>query len=92
MIWNRNTADGQKVQITPLVGTDGYADLQIRQDVNETGTVVKFYCITKDEMPDLSKMFVYSDVYSYDVRLDKDGDIVRGIPEMALEPKIFHGS
>jgi hypothetical protein len=43
-------------------------------------------------MPYLSKMFVYPDVYSYDVRLDEDGDIVRGIPEMALEPQIFHHS
>jgi hypothetical protein len=84
--------EGQKVKIIPLVGTDGYADLQIRQHVNKTGTVVKSYCITKDEMPDLSKMFVYPDVYSYDVRLDKDGDIVRGIPEMALEAQIFHRS
>jgi len=85
-------SEGQKVKIIPLVGTDGYADLQIRRHVNKTGTVVKSYCITRDEMPDLSKMFVYPDVYSYDVRLDKDGDIVRGIPEIALEPKIFHGS
>jgi hypothetical protein len=57
--------------------------------VNKTGTVVKSYCITRDEMPGLSKMFVYLDVYSYDVRLDKDGDIVRGIPEIALEPYVF---
>lgn len=57
--------------------------------MNKTGTVVKFYCITKDEMPDLSKMFVYLDVYSYDIRLDKDGDMVRGIPEVGLEAYLF---
>jgi len=81
--------EDQKVKIIDLVGTDGYADRQIRQHVDKTGTVVKSYCITRDEMPDLSKMFVYPDVYSYDVRLDKDGDIVRGIPEIALEPYVF---
>jgi hypothetical protein len=82
-------SEGQKVKIIDLVGTDGYADLQIRRHVNKTGTVVKSYCITRDEMPDLSKMFVYPDVYSYAVRLDEDENIVRGIPEIALEPYIF---
>ncbi len=57
--------------------------------MDKTGTVVKSYCIMRDEMPDLSKMFVYPDVYSYDVRLGKDGDIVRGIPEIALETYVF---
>jgi hypothetical protein len=39
--------EGPKVKIIALVGTDGYADLQIRRHVNKTGTVVKSYCITR---------------------------------------------
>ena len=37
-------------------------------------------------MPDRIKMFVYPDyVYSYDIRLE-DESVLRGIPEIALEP------
>jgi hypothetical protein len=84
--------EGQKVKIVALVGTDAYADMQLRRHVNKTGTVVKSYCVTRDEMPDLSKMFVYPDVYSYDVKLNVDGEVVRGIPEITLEAHIFHRS
>jgi hypothetical protein len=79
-------SEGQKVKILPLVGTDGRADRQVGRHVGQSGTVVRAYVITRDEMPDLSKMFVYPDVYCYDVRLDRDGTILRGIPEIALEP------
>jgi hypothetical protein len=49
------------------------------------GVVEKYYCIGREEMPDRIKMFVYPDyVYSYDIRLDS-GEILRGIPEIALE-------
>lgn len=42
-------SERQKVKIVDLVGTDGYADRQIRRYINKTGTVMKSYCITRDE-------------------------------------------
>jgi hypothetical protein len=81
--------EGQKVRIRSLIGTDGRRDPQLQHYVNNTGTVVKSYCVTRDEMPDLSKMFVYPDVYCYDVRLDADGIVVHGVPEVALEPHVY---
>jgi len=33
------------------------------------------------------KTLKLEDVYCYDVRLEGDGTIVRGIPEVALEPQ-----
>ena len=81
--------EGQKVRIIALVDSHGKPDPQIQQYVGEVGTVVKVYCVTRDELPDLSKMFVYPDVYCYDVRLDERDAILLGIPEIALEPCIF---
>ncbi|OGO24482.1 MAG: hypothetical protein A2144_01855 [Chloroflexi bacterium RBG_16_50_9] len=82
---------GQKVKIVPLVDSNGRADPQIQRYVNSIGTVVKSYCVTRDEMPDLSKMFIYPDVYCCDVRLDESGTILPGIPEAALEPYLPGG-
>ncbi len=80
---------GQRVKFVIIKGSYPAIDRQINSLAGKTGTVVKSYCITRDEMPDLTKMFVYPDaVYSYDVRLDS-GDITRGIPEMALEVNLF---
>ncbi|OGO41992.1 MAG: hypothetical protein A2137_00290 [Chloroflexi bacterium RBG_16_58_8] len=84
--------EGQKVRVLPLVGSDGRADRQVGRHVGKSGEVVKAYCVTRDEMPDLNKMFVYPDVYCYDVRLDDNGNILRGIPEAALEPQLFKRS
>ncbi|MGD0795939.1 MAG: hypothetical protein ABR958_10250 [Dehalococcoidales bacterium] len=75
---------GQRVKFIIIAGSDPAIDRQINSMAGKTGTIVRSYCVTKDEMPDLIKMFVYSDVYSYDIQMD-DGDIVRGIPEPALE-------
>ena len=79
-----NYTEGQKVRIVALIDSHGRPDPQIQKHVNRIGTVIKSYCVTKDEMPELSKMFVYPDVYCCDVRLD-DGSILPGIPEAALE-------
>jgi hypothetical protein len=76
---------GQRVKFVLIEGSDPAIDRQINALAGKTGVIVKSYCVTRDEMPDLIKMFVYNDVYSCDVRLD-DGEIVRGIPEAALEP------
>ena len=86
---NPKYSEGQKVRILALTDSNGQSDMQIQQYINKIGTVVKSYCVTKDEMPDLSKMFVYPDVYCYDIRLDGDGAILRAIPEVALEPHVF---
>jgi hypothetical protein len=77
-------AAGQRVKFVAIAGSDPTMDRQINALAGQIGTIVKSYCVTRDEMPDLIKMFVYSDVYSYDIRLD-GGDIIRGIPEPALE-------
>jgi hypothetical protein len=75
---------GQQVKFVVIAGSDPAMDRQINSLAGKTGTIVKAYCVTKGEMPDLIKMFVYDDVYSYDIQME-DADIVRGIPEPALE-------
>ncbi len=82
-------AEGQKVRIVSLIDSCGRPNPQIQQYVNEIGTVVKSYCVTRDEFPDLSKMFIFPDVYCYDIRLDDSDVILPGIPEIAVEPCIF---
>jgi hypothetical protein len=77
-------AVGQRVKFVKIKGSDPAIDRQINALAGKTGTIVKAYCVTRDEMPDLIKMFIYTDVYSYDIQLDS-GDMERGIPEAALE-------
>ena len=76
--------EGQKVRIVALIDGFGRPDPLIQQYVNKTGTVVKSYCISKDEI--WEKMLKLDNVDCYDVRLDNDGIILPGIPEIALEP------
>jgi hypothetical protein len=76
---------GQQVKFVPISGSDMDIDRWLGKLAGRTGTVVRYYCINQDEMPDRNKMYVYPDVYSYDIRLDEDGEIMRGIPEPALE-------
>jgi hypothetical protein len=76
---------GQRVKTITISGYDPEMDRIIGSVAGQQGTVEKYYCIGRDEMPDRIKMFAYPDyVYSYDIRLN-DGDILRGMPEMALE-------
>jgi hypothetical protein len=75
---------GQRVKFITIKGSDPAIDRQINALAGRTGTIVKSYCVTRDEMPDLIKSFIYTDIYSYDIRFD-DGKIIRGIPEAALE-------
>ena len=75
----------QKVKIIPVSGSDPEVDRILGALAGKKGVVEKYYCIGREEMPDRIKMFAYPEyVYSYDIRLD-DGDILRGIPEAALE-------
>jgi hypothetical protein len=77
---------GQRVKTITLSGYDPEMDSIIGGMAGRQGTVEKYYCIGRDEMPDRIKMFAYPEyVYSYDIRLD-DGEILRGIPEVALTP------
>ncbi|MFA5308165.1 MAG: hypothetical protein WC370_01605 [Dehalococcoidales bacterium] len=76
---------GQRVKIVPVYGHDPEVDRLLGVLADKKGVVARYYCIGRDEMPDRIKMFAYPDyVYSYDIRLD-NGDILRGIPEIALE-------
>ena len=77
--------EGQRVKFVKIKGSDPGMDRLINAQAGKTGTIVKSYCVSKDEMPDLIKSVVYIDVYSYDIRLD-NGDIERGIPQPALKP------
>jgi hypothetical protein len=79
---------GQKVKIIPVHGHDPEIDRMLGALADKKGVVEKYYCIGREEMPDRIKMFIYPEyVYSYNVRLE-DGSVLRGIPEIALEPDI----
>ena len=80
---------GQRVRIVALIDSYGRPDLQMQKFVNEVGTVIRSYCVSGDEFPDLSKMFVYPDVYCYDIRLDECDVVLFGVLEVALELCIF---
>jgi hypothetical protein len=76
---------GQRIKIVPVSGHDPGIDRLLGALVGKKGAVEKYFCIGRDEMPDRIKSVFYPDyVYSYDIRLD-DGEISRGIPEIALE-------
>jgi hypothetical protein len=76
---------GQRVKVIAVAGHYPEVDRILGALVDKEGVVEKYYCIGRDEMPDRIKSFVYPDyVYSYDIRLD-DGNVLRGIPEVALD-------
>jgi hypothetical protein len=77
---------GQKIKMIPVSGHDPEVDRMLSALAGKKGVVEKYYCIGRDEMPDRIKMFAYPEfVYSYDIQFD-DGSILRGIPEIALQP------
>ena len=77
--------EGDSVTILTLAGIDAAADRRLVPYVGTAEVVIKTWCLTRDEMPDLVKMVVYPDVWCCDVRLDESGETVRGVPEAALE-------
>ena len=79
--------EGQRVKIVTLIDGFGRPDPRLQSYVHETGTVVKSYYVSADEM--WEKTLKLQDVYCYDVRLDGDGTVLPGIPEVALEPDAF---
>jgi hypothetical protein len=76
--------EGQRVKFVKIKGSDPTMDRLINALAGKTGTIIKSYCVSKDEMPDLIKSIVYTDVYSYDVQVD-GSEIERGIPQPALK-------
>ena len=75
---------GQNVKLVKVSGHDPEIDRLLNTLAGKKGVVESYFCIGRDEMPDRVKMFAYPEfVYSYNLRLD-NGDILRGIPEIAL--------
>ena len=75
--------NGQKVKIITLIDGFGRSDPRVREWVGKTGEVVKSYYVSGDEV--WEKTLKFMDTYCYDIRLDGDGDIVRGILEFGME-------
>ncbi len=76
--------EGQRIRVAVLYGTDGRPDRRVQPHVGRTGTVVKVYCAFREQL--IEKGYEIGDVYCCDVRLDGDGGLVCGLPEVALEP------
>jgi hypothetical protein len=62
-----------------------FSDPRVKEFFNKTGVIVKAYYVSQDEI--WEKTLKLEDVYCYDVRLDGEGDIARGIPEVGLEAR-----
>ncbi len=76
-------AEGQRVKVLKLIDGFGRPDPRLQSYIDKTGVVFRCYYLSVDEM--WEKTLKQEDVYCYDVRLDGEGTIVRGIPEVALE-------
>ena len=74
---------GQKVKIITLIDGFGRPDPRVKEYVGRAGEIVKSYYVSQDEV--WEKVLKLEDVYCYDVRLDGEGEIARGIPEFGLE-------
>lgn len=79
--------EGQKVRIITLIDGFGRPDPRVKEWVGKTGEVVKVYYVSGDEV--WEKTLKLEDTDCYDIRLDEDGDVARGIPECGLE-RIIH--
>ena len=75
--------EGQQVIIISLIDGFGRPDPRVKEYVGKTGTVVKSYYVSGDEV--WEKTLKFEDTYCYDIRLEGGGDIARGIPEVGLE-------
>ena len=73
----------QKVKIITLIDGFGRPDPRVKEYVGRAGEIVKSYYVSQDEV--WEKVLKLEDVYCYDVRLDGEGEIARGIPEFGLE-------
>lgn len=73
----------QKVKIITLIDGFGRPDPRVKEYVGRAGEIVKSYYVSQDEV--WEKVLKLEDVYCYDVRLNGEGEIARGIPEFGLE-------
>jgi hypothetical protein len=80
---------GQKVKIITLIDGFGRPDPRGKEYVGRAGEVVRSYYVSPDEV--WEKILKLEDLYCYDVRLDEEGEIARGIPEIGLETIILKG-
>ena len=84
---NPEYTEGQKVRIITLIDGFGRPDPRVTEYIGKTGVVEKSYYVSGDEV--WEKTLKLEDTYCYDIRLEGDGTIVRGIPEVALQPHIL---
>ena len=78
---------GQKVRIISLTDDQLEANISnIEKCVSDTGTIVGChrYGICEPHLPTIESPCI-KDQHIYDIRRDKDGEIIRAIPEDALE-------
>lgn len=73
---------GQRVKIITLIDGFGRKEPRMQAWVDRTGEVVAGYYASFNEV--WEKTLRPMDTYCYDVRLDGDGETVRGIPEAGL--------
>ena len=76
-------SSGQKVKIITLIDGFGRPDPRVKEYVGRAGEIVKSYYVSRDDV--WEKVLKLEDVYCYDVRLDGEGEMARGIPEFGLE-------
>jgi hypothetical protein len=76
---------GQRVKIITLIDGYGRPDPRMTEWVGKSGEVINFFYVSAVE--NWEKTLNPPDIFCYDVRLDDGGDIVRGIPEVGLEPE-----
>ena len=81
----RKYSVGQRVKIVTLIDGYGRPDPRMTKWVGKSGEVINFFYVSAVE--NWEKTLNPPDIYCYDVRLDDGGDIVRGIPEVGLEPE-----
>jgi len=86
-MFNAKYTVGQTVKIITLIDGFGRPDPRGKEYIGKTGEVVKSYFVSGDEV--WEKTLKFEDTYCYNIRLDGDGDIARGIPEVGLEAQVF---
>lgn len=75
---------GRRVIIIELIDGFGRKDPRVTDWVGQTGEVVRSFYASFSEV--WEKTLKPLDAWCYDIKLDGNGDIARGIPEVGLEP------
>ena len=78
-------AKGQKVKIIEVKSVYGYPKyLELKEHVNETGIVLESFFIPMRGLEGTRLEGEVYDQYIYEVRLDKDGTVLKAVVEDAL--------